>query len=124
MALEETQIVHLDRMLAADLADDARHGIRMARAVERAAGMVDVGAFERRGEAIRVALAADLAVGDDVEPRTLLRADGEHGGVVLRLGKIRLGHAPELFRAHARRETPCQLLAVDQPVRLRITANE
>ena len=124
MPLEETQIVDLDRMLAADLADDARHGIRMARAVERAAGIVDVDAFERGGEAIGVALAAGLAVGDDVEPGLLLGADREQRRVVLRLGEIGLGDAPQLLRAHARREAAGELLAVDQPIRLGITADE
>ena len=57
----------------------------MAAAVERRAGIVDVDALERGGEAVRVALAAHLAVGDDVEPGALLVADGEQRRVVLRL---------------------------------------
>src|SRR2546427_360625 len=58
----------------------------MARAVERGAGMVDIDAFERGGEAVGIAFAPDLAVGDDVEAGALLRPDGEQRGVVLRLG--------------------------------------
>src|SRR5262249_29166850 len=96
----------------------------MARAVERAARIVDVDAFERGGEAVRIALAPDLAVGDDVEPGLLLRADGEHRAIVLCLRQVRLGHAPELARAHARREAARELLAVDQPLGLRIAADE
>ncbi len=57
----------------------------MAGAVERRAGIVDVDAFERGGEAVGVALAPHLAVGDDVEAGALLVVDGEQGCVVLRL---------------------------------------
>ena len=60
------------------------------------ARVVEVDALERGGEAVGVALAADLAVGDDVEAGLLLRADGEQRRVVLRLGEVRLGDAPEL----------------------------
>ena len=82
---QELHVAHFDRMLAPDLADDARHRIGMAGAVERGAGIVDVDAFERGGEAVGVALAAHLAVGDDVEAGALLVADREQRRVVLRL---------------------------------------
>ena len=91
MRAQKLQVVDLDGMLAPDLADDARDRIGVPGAVERDAGIVDVDPFERGGEAVRIALAADLAVGDDVEPRLLLRLDREHGRVVLRLGEIGSG---------------------------------
>ena len=69
--------------------DDARHRIGMARAIERGARVVEVHAVERGGEAVGVALAADLAVGDDVEAGLLLGADGQQRGVVLRLRRAR-----------------------------------
>ena len=96
----------------------------MAAAVERGAGIVDVDAVERGGEAVRIALAAHLAVGDDVEPGALLLADGENGGVVLRLLEPFRRDAPQLLRPHARREAAGELLAVDQPVGLRVGADE
>src|SRR5687768_13024268 len=96
----------------------------MPGAVERAAGVVDVHALEGGGEAVRVALAAGLAVGDDVEARRLLRADGEHRGIVLSLFQKILVDAPELSGAHARREAPGELLAVDQPLGLRIASGQ
>src|SRR5437899_7646283 len=99
-------------MLAPDLADDARHGVRMARAVQRAAGMVDIDAFERGGEAVGIAFAPDLAVGDDVEAGPLLRPNGEHCGVVLRLGEMRLGNPPQLFCPYAGRKAPGELFPV------------
>ena len=64
--------------------------------------LVVVDAVERGGEAVGVALAAHLAVGDDVDAGLLHVADGEDRGVVLRLLQIRLLHAPELVQAHAR----------------------
>src|SRR5688572_922630 len=96
----------------------------MPRAVERGARIVNVHALERGGEPVRVALATDLAVGDDVEARVFLGLDGEQRGVVLRLDKMGLRNAPELFRPHARRKAPGELLAIDQPLGLRIAADE
>src|SRR5207244_13601313 len=93
-------------------------------AVELGSRFVDVDALERSGEAVRVALAADLAVGGDVDAGLLLRADREQRGVVLRLREMRLGDAPQLLRAHARREAAGELLAVDQPFGLRVTADQ
>src|SRR5437879_11726699 len=96
----------------------------MARAVERGAGGVDLDAFERGGEAVGIAFAPDLAVGDDVEARPLLRPDGEQRGVILRLGEIGLGDPPQLFRAHAGRKAPGELFPVDQPFGLGITSHQ
>ena len=104
--------------------DDARHGVRMAAAIERHARVVDVDAVERGRKAVRVALAADFAVGDDVETGRFLGADGEHRRVVLCLGEQRLRYAPQLARAYARRKTLREPRAVDEPLGLRITADE
>src|SRR2546422_1950422 len=96
----------------------------MARAVERGAGWVDSDAFERGGEAVGIAFAPDLAVGDDVGAGPLLRPDGEQRGVVLRLGEMGRGNPPQLFRAHARRKAPGELFPVDQPFGLGITSHQ
>ena len=111
-------------MLAADLADDARYGIGMAAAVERGAGIVDVDAFERGGEAVGVALAPHFAVGDDVEPGALLGADGDERRVVLGLLEPFGRDAPELAHPDARRKAAGEILAVDQPVGLGVGADE
>ena len=50
--------------------------------------------------------------------------DREPGRVVLRLLEERLRHAPELPRAHARRQPLAEPLAVDQPAGLRIAADD
>ena len=68
---QEFEVFDLHRVFAADLAHDARHRIRMTAAIERAARVVEIHAFERGGETIRIAFAADLAIGDDVEPGLL-----------------------------------------------------
>ena len=123
-ALRKLEVADLDRVFPPDLADDARDRVGVAAAVERGAGIVDVDAFQRRREAVGVALAAHLAVGDDVEAGPLLIADGEERGVVLRLFEPFGRHPPQLQRPHPRREAAGELLPVDQPVRLRIRADE
>ncbi len=96
----------------------------MAGAIERAAGIVDVHALERRGEAVGVAFTPHLAVGDDVEPGAFLVPDGEQRGVVLRLIEKFRRNAPQFLCAHARWKTAGELLTVDQPVWLGIGTNE
>jgi len=56
--------------------------------------MVEVDAIQGGRKEIRIALAPDLAVADDVEAGVLLRADGQQGRIVLGLGELGLGHAP------------------------------
>ena len=105
--------------------DDARHRLELAgRARRRPAGIVVVDALERRREAIGIALPAHLAVGDDVDAGLLLVADGEERRVVLRRFEKRLGHAPDLARADARRNERRELRAVNEPLGLRIGAHE
>ena len=109
---------------AAHLADDARHHGVDAGAVLHHRGRVDVDALERGREAVRIALAPHLAVGDDVDAGALHVADGDDRRVVLRLFEERLGHAPHLLDAHARHGLRLQHLEIDQPVRLRIGADD
>src|SRR5262249_23222928 len=78
----------------------------------------------RRGEAVGVALAPDLTVGDDVEPGLLLGANRQQRGVVLRLGEPRLGDAPQPARPHARREAPGEPVTGDEPLWLRVAADK
>ena len=99
---QELDVAHLHRPRPADLADDARHRVRMAGSVERNARLVEVDPVERSREAVAVALAPHLAVGQDVDARPLHVGDREPGRVVLRLLEIRLGDAPQLPRADAR----------------------
>ena len=66
------------------------------------AGVVDVDAVERGGEPVRVALAPDLAVRDDVDAGALHVADRDERSVVLRLLEECLGHAPQVAHPHPR----------------------
>jgi hypothetical protein len=69
-------------------------------------------------------LAADLAVGDDVDAGALLVADREQRGVVLRLLEPGRLDAPQLARAGTWRDDLRQAPAVDQPVGLRVAAHQ
>ena len=121
---EELEVADFHRVLAADRADDPRHRVGVAAAVEGGAGIVDVDTLQGRGEAVRVALPPHLAVGDDVEPGAFLVDDGKHGGVVLGLVEPLRGDAPQLGGADPRREAAGELGAVDQPIRLGVGADE
>ena len=124
VGLQELEVAQLDRVLPADPPDHAGDRVGVAAAVERGPRVVDVDALERGGEAVRVALAPHLAVGDDVEAGPLLIADGEDGGVVLRLLEPLRADPPELVGPHPRREARRQLLSIDEPVGLRVGAHE
>src|SRR5215211_9319567 len=82
--------------------DHAWHWVGMPAAIQRRAGVLDVDALERGREAVRVALAAHLAVGDDVQPGALLVGDRQPRRVVLGLLEIGRIDAPQLECAHAR----------------------
>ena len=73
---QERHVPDLHRLPAPDLADDPRHDLNLAR---RARGnlrrVVAVHAVERGGEAVGVAFAPHLAIGDDVDAGALLVAD-------------------------------------------------
>ena len=65
-------------------------------------GRLDVDPLERADEAVGVALAAHLAVRDDVDAGALHVADGVERGGVLRLPAAPPAAAPEVGHAHAR----------------------
>ena len=116
-------VAHLDRLGAADLANDARDDLAGLVAAFDFGRIVDVDSVERRREAVEVAFAPDLAVRNDVEAGRLLRAHRLFGGVVLRFLEKRLGHAPDRLEPDARRLTRQHDLPVHQPVRLRQAAD-
>ena len=87
-------------------------------------GVVEVDAFKRGRETVRVALAADLTVRDDIEAGILLRANGQKRGVVLRLRQKRFRNPPQLLRADTRRKAARKPRAIDEPFGLRVTANK
>jgi hypothetical protein len=121
---QELHVVDADRVTAADPAGDPRHEHRLAAAIERLSRIVEVDAVQGGGEVVGVALAADLAVRDDVEPGALLVLNGDPRGVVLGFAQVRIVDAPQLLRPRTRRKAPGQLGAVDEPVGLGIAADD
>ncbi len=122
VAAEELHVAQLDGPHAPDRADHAGHLRLVAVAVLDDAGVVVVHPVERGGEPVRVALAPDLAVADDVDPGALHVADGDHGGVVLRLLQEIFRHAPDAPQAHAR-DALGEGGPIDEPVGLGIAAD-
>ncbi len=122
--LQELHVAYADGPRPHDRPGDPRHRVGMPAAVQSRAGVVDVDALEGGGEVVAVRLAPHLAVGDDVESRLLLGADGQHGGVVLRLLEVLRLDPPQLSRTHPRGEPAGQLGPVDQPVRLGVAAHQ
>jgi hypothetical protein len=113
IAAQELDVADLDRMPPRDLADHARHRDRHAAAADGRAGIVEIDPVERGGEAVGVALAPHLAVGDDVEAGAFLVQNGEPRSIVLRLFQPFGCDAPQLLGAHARRGLLAQGGAVD-----------
>jgi hypothetical protein len=110
---QELRVAHLHRPGPPDPPHHARHRVRVPRPIERCSGLVEVEAVERVRKAVRVALAPNLAVGDDVDSGFFHVADGQPGGVVLCLDEPLLVDPPELARRNARRQPTGQLLAID-----------
>src|SRR5438105_3380066 len=121
---QELDVADLDRVLATNRTDDPRHDIRPAASAQALAGIVEIDALQGRGEAVAVAFAADLAVGDDVDAGALHVADGYQGGRVLGVFEPRLGYAPHVRGADPRRQPLAELVAVQEPVGLRVAADD
>src|SRR5262249_2050389 len=120
---EELQIAQLDGMLAANLTGHARHRNRLAAAIERRTRILRVNSFERGGEPVGIAFAPLLAVGNDVEAGALLVPNGNERRLILSGFTHLTINQPEIVHPHARHHLG-QPRAVDQPVRLRIGADE
>ncbi len=120
---QELEVPAEDVLLEPDRADHAGHLGGLAAVVHDRRRVVEVDPRERRDEVVRVALAADLAIRDDVDPGPLHVGDGRQGRRVLGVGQLLRGDAPDLGHAHpgdGRR----QQLAIDQPVRLGIASDD
>src|SRR5262249_4865802 len=124
LGAQELHVANFYGSAAADGAHDAWHGVELSRAAQRFARVVEIGPVERRGEVIAVALAPDFAVSQDVDARALELVHDDSRRVVLRLLEIARVDAPHVARPHPRRQAREQLVAVDQPIRLRIAPDE
>ena len=121
---QELGVAPLDRPLAPDPPGHARYRRGAAVGADHRAGIDRVEAVERQAEIIRVALAADLAVTDDIDAGPLHLADRDNRRIVLRFAQLRLRDAPDLMRMHPRHAVMFERRAVDQPIRLRIAADD
>jgi hypothetical protein len=92
--------------------------------VERCARIVEVHPVKRGGEAVGVALAPDLAVGDDVDPGSFHVSNRNDRRVVLRLLQVLGLGSPDLERAGARGETAPEHSPIHEPVGLRVAADD
>jgi len=115
--------MHLDRPQPPDLADNARHHDCAAGAPHDGRGVVEIDPRKGGRKAVRIAFATDLAIGDDIDPGAFHVADREPRRIVLCCFEPRLGHPPQLLRAHPHRSLVRQLVAVDQPVGLRVASD-
>ena len=95
----------------------------MPAAIQSGSRIVDIDSVERCGEAVGIAFAPHLAVGDDVDAGLLLRLDGHESGVVLRLLKKIRGNSPQFSRPNARWKSAGESGTVDEPFRLRVATD-
>ena len=113
----------LDRPVRPDRADHARHRGRRPGAVADHAGRSVSTPSSAVGEVVGVALAPDLAVGDDVDAGALHVADGERWWRRPAPAR-RNGGGTRQRSAVAPGARPWRAAAVDQPVGLRIAAHD
>jgi hypothetical protein len=109
---------------APDRAGDPGHRVGDAGAAEQGARVVQVHAVQRGGEPVRIALPDLLAVGDDVQPGPLLVAQREQGGVPLSLLQVRGADPPQFTGPDPGRQPVAEPVPVDEPVRLRVAADQ
>ena len=107
-----------------DRAGDTRHLAGFTRPAGDDGEVFDIDSAQRRGETVRVAFAADFAVGYDINPGLFHVADGDDSRIVLRISQERLGNAPDIMRPDTRRSPAHQNFPIHKPVRLRIAADD
>ena len=95
----------------------------MTGAVEANTRVINVYAVQCRGNSIGVTLTPDFSICDDIQTRILLGSDGQKGRILHGFFKIRLFNSPKFFGSYSGRKTARQLRSIDQPIGLRITAN-
>ncbi len=115
--------MHSDSSRTANRADHPWHRQLLAVAADRPAGLVEVDAFECGCKAVGVALAADLAVGDNVDAGPLHRSNRQLGGIILCLLEPGGIDPPQLMCPNPRHAS-AQSRPVDQPFRLRVAADD
>jgi len=121
---QELHIAHRDRTQPPNAPDDPRHERRLAGAADDGARIIEVDTFERGRKPVEVALAPHLAVRHDIDAGALLIANGNQCGIVLCLLERLGSDPPQLAHPDPRRRIRGEHRPVNQPVRLRIRADE
>ena len=122
---QKFHVAHLDRVAAADRADNARHWCGFSGPAHDDGGVVHIDAIQGQGEAVGIALSPHFAIGDDVDAGPLHVADRDQGGVILRLFQRIFGHPPNGLQPHPGHHIIAhQNGAVDQPIWLRIASHD
>jgi hypothetical protein len=121
---QKLDVAHLHGPPALDRPRHDRHGNLVAGAPDDLAYSLLVDAVERVREAVRVAFAAYLAIGDDVHAGTLLLANRFERRFVLGLLEALRRHPPNFLDADARRHHLGEQGAIDEPVGLRVAADD
>ena len=110
--------VRLDGRRPVQWPGDPGHRHDLPGAVQALAVTGSVDAVERVDEAVGVALAPHLAVGDDVEPGAHLFEHRQLGGIALRFAEELVGHPPQRVALDAHGQVAVEVVLVDQPARL------
>ena len=121
---QELGVALLHRAAPSDRADDARHRGRAAAAAPDMAGALGVDAVERQGKAVRIALAADLAIADDVDAGVFHLAYRNDRRVILGLLAPWFLDPPDVAGVDAGHAVMFQEAPIDQPVGLRVAADD
>ena len=95
----------------------------MTRPIHCGAVILGVDAVKGGGHPVGIAFAPYLPVRNYIDTRSFLIADGEEGGGVLGLLQEFLGNPPNLFCADSRGQSFLQVIPVNQPFGLNITAD-
>ena len=122
VAAKEFHVAQFDRAAAPDLSDHARHRRLLPVSGGDDRGIVGIDAVERGGKTVGIALAADFAVGHDIDAGAFHVADRDDGGVVLRFLQM-FGRKPPHFMHAGARHRFGQHRAVHQPFGLRIASD-
>ena len=121
---QKRNVANLYRTAPSDLPTTRGTGFGLTAAVQSDSGIINIDAIERCCEAVGVAFSPHFAVGNDIEPRPFLVADGKKGRVVLSLFQPFRRNAPQFLGSNPWRKATGEFGAVNQPIRLGIASNK
>ena len=114
---QQLHVPDLDRCAPADRADDPGHRCGLPVPADGFSRYSEIDTLQCGGKPVRVALAPDLAVGNDVYAGEFHVTDRNLGCVVLRGFEMCVRNTPDLMGTQPR-DSSTETFAVDQPFRL------